>query len=231
MSEHSSMFNNLDVGEYAGNSGSLVVDEYSFCDTHKGNNNILKSKLHKDTKSVDNIVKGGIGRFMEPIRGSERDTSEWKQVIPGTAMAKDMIEEMVSRCTVEGGIYPGEEVEHLFRLYEGMLEVKVSKIAEWAGGMIMGLYTKGWLYKGEVIGVYKGRLTNIDGAYVLDLTMSPGARRWVDADLGRGEITTFGRINEDIHGGEYNCELGPDGVMTVRLESGNGITHEVWGEI
>ena len=211
-------------------------DNGGYLENGGGNiNTLTKSNLElendlKKSFGYDSVVKAGGGEMdcqssklskdsidmaHGTAEGIERDRTKWRQVLPGSAMAKAMIDEVVSKCTVENGLYPGEEVDHMFRLYEGKLEVKVSKVAEWAGGMTLGLYTKQWLLKGEVIGVYKGRLTKCDGAYVLDLTVKPGGQKWVDADMGLGEISMFGRINEDIHGGEYNCELGADGVMRI----------------
>ena len=70
------------------------------------------------------------------------DKSGWIQIAVGSVLEDTMREYVESRCRLESDVYPGEEVEHMFKLWKGVLEVKESVVAEWAGGMVQGLFTK-----------------------------------------------------------------------------------------
>ena len=67
--------------------------------------------------------------------------------------------------------------------------------------------------KNIIIGVYGGKITKNRGIYVLDATVEGDATRWVDGDPDYGDISMFGRINEDIHGGNINMEIDVSGII------------------
>ena len=47
----------------------------------------------------------------------------------------------------------------------------------------------------------------------MDATVEGDATRWVDGDPDHGDISMFGRINEDIHGGNINMEIDVSGII------------------
>ena len=102
------------------------------------------------------------------------DKSGWIQIPIGNVTDVTMREYIESKCRLEEEMYPGEEIEYMFKLWEGALEVKESVVAEWAGEMIQGLFTKVKLTKGMVIGVYKGRRTVEENPYVIFLLKNGG---------------------------------------------------------
>ena len=65
------------------------------------------------TSHSPELSKGPLGKSRGSSHVGERDKTKWKQVVPGSPMAKAMIDEVVSKCTVENGLYPGEEVENV----------------------------------------------------------------------------------------------------------------------
>ena len=143
------------------------------------------------------------------------DRSGWIQVPIGGCMEETKKEYVESRCKLEGNMYPGDEVDFMFRLYDEVLEVRESVVASWSGKGALGLYTKIKLRKGEIIGVYRGRRTTEEGDYVIDVTSKDRGKLWLDAVIEDGQITKFGRMNEDIHGTAYNCALGHNGLIIV----------------
>ena len=99
--------------------------------------------------------------------------------------------------------------------HKGELEITSDCVAAWAGGSARGVRTKQdkIIRKNIIIGVYGGKITKNRGIYVLDATVEGDATRWVDGDPDYGDISMFGRINEDIHGGKINAEIDVSGII------------------
>ena len=176
------------------------------------NSKCLSSRMEKLTPG------GAVGIMDKYVTFNGKESRVvWESADVGTRMSAEARAKIVAMCKMDGGLYPGEEVRYFFREYEGMLEIKESMVASWAGVRVDGLFARVHLIKGEVIGVYSGRVTETGGAYTVDVASKGKSNIPVDACLDDGSVTMFGRMNEDIHGGEYNCELGYNGViMTLR---------------
>ena len=69
----------------------------------------------------------------------------------------------------------------------------------------------------EIVGVYEGfTTTDTDRPYVLGITRKDQETLYVDADPNKGKrISLFGKMNEDLHRGRYNAELGEDGFIRI----------------
>ena len=118
------------------------------------------------------------------------------------------------RLAPSSEFYPHPEIEALFS-HKGELEITSDCVAAWAGGSAWGVRTKQdkIIRKNIIIGVYGGKITNKRGIYVLDATVEGDATRWVDGDPDHGDISMFGRMNEDIHGGNINMEIDVSGII------------------
>ena len=120
-----------------------------------------------------------------------------------------------------GRLAPHPEIEALFA-HKVELEITSDCVAAWAGGSAWGVRTKSdkTIRKNIIIGVYGGKITKNKGIYVLDASVEGDATKWVDGDPDYGDISMFGRINEDIHGGNINVEIDVSGIIytTERIE-------------
>jgi hypothetical protein len=73
-------------------------------------------------------------------------------------------------------------------------------VASWAGNDSRGIKARGGAFlPGVILGVYGGAETNSEGIYTLDVSVTGHRNMLVDGDPRYGEVTLFGRINEDIH--------------------------------
>ena len=104
-----------------------------------------------------------------------------------------------------GDIYPMGDIKWLDLIAEG-LEIRRGGVAAWAGKANEGLFLKkGYGIKAwTIIGIYNGRITRQEGLYVLEVEGIDGGVFRIDAEALEHGIGIYGKINEDIHGGEIN---------------------------
>ena len=110
--------------------------------------------------------------------------------------------------------YPHPDIEALFTHKEGM-EITSDCVATWADGTAWGIRTKidKRIRKNIIIGIYGGIITKKTGVYVLDATVEGDNSKWINGDPDLGDISMFGRINEDIHGGKIKVEIDVSGII------------------
>ena len=125
------------------------------------------------------------------------------------------VEELRRLCRERSeGTYPPKGVEDRFMHMEEWLKPEKSTI-EGAGD---GLHARGKrrLKKGEIVGVYGGNIIGeSDGQYTLEISREGKGSIWVDAQLGHGRYNKFGMMNEDLHRGRCNAEIGADGFIKI----------------
>ncbi len=120
------------------------------------------------------------------------------------------------RIEGEGRDYPKGDIEWINRCKEG-LEICSGGVASWASADNEGLFLKkGYAVKAwTIIGIYEGRIVSGDGNYVLEMDNVSGGQFRVDAKNTMGDITIYGKINEDIHEGNVNVNLEDMGLILV----------------
>jgi hypothetical protein len=111
--------------------------------------------------------------------------------------------------------YPPRMVSNQFEHLRQFMSIEPSEY-EKAGD---GLYVRGErrFIRDEIIGVYEGVITDdTDRPYVLGITRENQETIYVDADPAKnGKTSVFGKMNEDLHKGRYNAELGEDGFIRI----------------
>jgi len=121
-----------------------------------------------------------------------------------------------------GGVYPGDKWTNVGR-GQGMLVVRKGGVASWAGERNEGIFLEGGkISRGEVIGIYGGRVVEEEGLYVLEMRQNGGRKIRVDGTYDGSKRTIFGMLNEDIHGGRWNVLIGEMGVMIAREDIAEG---------
>jgi len=119
--------------------------------------------------------------------------------------------------------YPHPEIWKLFNKSREKLVVERNCVASWANTEAMGLKAAtADIRPGEILGVYGGVVTKDKGLYTLDVSVTGQVNRLVDGSPEHGEITLFGRINEDIHYNKLNVGMDIAGIMytTSRIRLG-----------
>jgi hypothetical protein len=115
--------------------------------------------------------------------------------------------------TVKGDLYPPREVANIFEHLRDDFEIRDSGIKGAGQGLYVGEKMK---TKGQVVGVYEGLVVaEKDGGYILEIG-SGKERRWVDAGSSKlARTSIFGKMNEDLHTGRYNAQIGEEGFITM----------------
>ena len=95
------------------------------------------------------------------------------------------------------------------------LEIRKGEVAAWADEANEGLYLKkGYGIKAwTIIGIYNGKITRQEGLYVLEAEGINGGVFRIDAEALEQGIGMYGKINEDIHGGEVNVRFEDMGLI------------------
>ena len=147
---------------------------------------------HKPTKSIKGIKYLGV-----PLERSE-------EIMGGINIGKP------------GDLYPMGETSWTNSIEEG-LDIRAEGVATWADESKEGIFIKeGYGVKAwSVIGLYGGIITLGEGEYVLEVETKDGDTFRIDAKMGNGNISKFGKMNEDIHGGEVNAFLEDMGLILV----------------
>jgi len=120
------------------------------------------------------------------------------------------VEEVVSSLKSEryqiGEGYPKGGWEE-FGVGVGRLVVKGGGVASWAGDRCEGVFLgEGKIKRGQIIGVYGGKVVGDEGPYVLEMTVEKGLKLRVDGSSDGSLRTIFGMLNEDIHGGKVKVK-------------------------
>ena len=114
----------------------------------------------------------------------------------------------------KGNQYPPRMVSNRFEHLRQFMSIEPSEYDQ-AGD---GLFARGKRFiRDEIVGVYEGFVTtDTDQPYVLGIARKDQETLYVDADPNKGKrISLFGKMNEDLHRGRYNAELGEDGFIRI----------------
>ena len=77
--------------------------------------------------------------------------------------------------------------------------------------------------KDQIVGIYEGLVVDeTEGDYILELNDVEGQKKWVDADTARTwRVSIFGKMNEDLHEGRFNAEIGEEGLIRLTKDCRN----------
>jgi hypothetical protein len=119
-----------------------------------------------------------------------------------------------------GKAYPPRSVSNIFEHLREEMYIETSGIC----GAGDGLHIKSTFVKGQIVGVYEGiEVEETDGDYVLEIERGGNGVRWINADPAvTDRVSIFGKMNEDLHEGEYNAEIGEDGFIKMLTDCTNG---------
>jgi hypothetical protein len=95
-------------------------------------------------------------------------------------------------------------------------------VATWADKEAKGIKARKFIIPGVILGVYGGIDTIKEGIYTLDVSVTGHARHMVDGDPSHGQISKFGRINEDTHTVKKNTEFDVAGIIYTENEIREG---------